>query len=335
MKIGDFYGNQFKWFTGVVKEAEGGKVRVRCFGIHPFEVDGMGDGPAYTAVSNGDLPYATLVYPINASSTEHLLQLEDWVFGFFADGESCQQPVVVGKLARSDGSSGGTFLGGGGGSDGSGGGGGSGGSGGGGSGTPGNAYKSSGSGPNANMNVENYYGYIPGNSNPQKAFNLYTTFLNQEMGVPLDRAKQQAAGIIASLAGESGSNIDPDPAGSNDNGAAHGIAQWNDRRKFLDQMCQRGDLECQLNFSISELKSRNFGHGWEGKESGSLEKILASSNAADASYNWTVFYERPANSQAKGRERASNANSYYNKLAPNFQPARIGISSQSTTPARE
>jgi hypothetical protein len=332
VKIGDFYGNQFKWFTGVVKEAEGGKVRVRCFGIHPFEVDGMGDGPAYTAVSNGDLPYATLVYPINASSTEHLLQLEDWVFGFFADGESCQQPVVVGKLARSDGNSGGTFLGSG--NNGSGTGGGGGNSDSSGPSTPGNAYKSSGSGPNASMNTENYYGYIPGDSNPQKAFNLYTTFLNQEMGVPLDRAKQQAAGIIASLAGESGPNIDPDPPGYNDGGAAHGIAQWNDRRKFLDQMCQRGDLECQLNFSISELKNRNFGHGHEGKEIGALNDLLSKSNAYDAAYSWTVFYERPADKFSKATQRAKSANNYYNKLAPNFQPARIGISS-STTPARE
>lgn len=317
MRINDFYGNKFKWFVGVVKEAEGGKVRVRCFGVHPFEVDGMGDGPAYAAVSNGDLPYATVVYPVNATSPEHLLQLEDWVYGFFADGDSCQQPVVVGKLGRSDGSAGSTFLGGGGNYTG----------GGGGPGTPGNAFISSGSGPNANINVEKYYGYIPGNSNPQKAFNLYTTYFNQEEGIDLPRAKQIAAGIVASLAGESGSNLNPDPPGSNDNGAAHGIAQWNDRRKYLDQMCQRGDLYCQLNFSISELKSRNFGHGWEGKEITARNEILRATNASDAAYKWTVFYERPANKDARGKERANNAANYYNKLAPNYEPARIGISS--------
>ena len=321
MRANDFYGNKFKWFVGIVKEAEGGKVRVRCFGVHPFEVDGMGDGPAYAAVSNGDLPYATVVYPVNATAPEHLLQLEDWVYGFFADGDSCQQPVVVGKLGRSDGSNGSSFIGGGGGGGGD--------SGGaiGGTRVPGNAYKSSGTGPNASINVENYYGYIPGNSNSQKAFNALTTFF-MEQGLPLDRAKQVAAGSINSLMYESGKNLDP--GALNPSSKAIGIAQWlGPRKRALAEMCQPGDLECQINYMVSELKSRNFGNSYEGKEANALKHLLGASNAADASDIWTIKFERPGypgkSNEAYARERRGSAYNTYQQLAPNFEPARVGI----------
>lgn len=312
MRVNDFYGNKFKWFVGVIKEAEGGRVRVRCFGIHPFEPDGADSGPAVEiAVSNGDLPYATLVYPINSTAPEHLLNVQDWVYGFFADGDSCQQPVIVGKLAKADGSGSSTFLG----SDGGAAGGGSPSTGGD---TPSapdgtpvqgpiSTHLSAGSkGPKALNSETNYYGKIPGESNVEKVFNYLGTFFVNDLGFTEQQAKKAAVGVMVSLAGESYFYLSPDPTGSNDNGDSHGIAQWNKaygRLAALDSMCKRGDLVCQLNFLGSELKNLNFGHKAENSHSHLVPMLRNAKSAADAAHDWTLHYEKPLNSKAKAKER--------------------------------
>lgn len=63
-------------------------------------------GPAEVAVSNGDVPWAHIVYPVDATSIRHNLKVQDWVVGFFVDGRDSQQPIVIGKMARSDGAGG-------------------------------------------------------------------------------------------------------------------------------------------------------------------------------------------------------------------------------------
>lgn len=56
-------------------------------------------------LSNGDLPWAQVLLPTTSSGVggvgvnQHQLQVGSWVFGFFADGDSCQQPVIVGTYA--------------------------------------------------------------------------------------------------------------------------------------------------------------------------------------------------------------------------------------------
>lgn len=86
----DFYGNQYKWFVGLVKEVLGGNaVRVRIIGIHHLEDN--------VRVSDKDLPIAYLLYPIDYTNA-HSIKVDTWVCGFFLDGDNCQQPIVTGIL---------------------------------------------------------------------------------------------------------------------------------------------------------------------------------------------------------------------------------------------
>jgi len=61
-------------------------------------------------LSNGDLPWAQVLLPTTSSGTsaaginQHGLQVGSWVFGFFADGDDCQMPVVVGVYSGGPGS---------------------------------------------------------------------------------------------------------------------------------------------------------------------------------------------------------------------------------------
>lgn len=92
----DYYGDRFKWFVGVVKErSDDNMVRVRVFGIHRMD--------DVTDVSDGDLPWAIVVMPTaggqsSSSNMSISMDVGDWVVGFFADGDDCQQPVVLGVL---------------------------------------------------------------------------------------------------------------------------------------------------------------------------------------------------------------------------------------------
>lgn len=93
----DFYGDNFRWFIGVVKDIgdDRSRVRVRIFGIHRTEDQ--------TKVSDGDLPWALVLYPTTGGQTSsgnasHGLTPGTWVFGMFADGEDSQQPVIMGVI---------------------------------------------------------------------------------------------------------------------------------------------------------------------------------------------------------------------------------------------
>lgn len=92
----DYYGDKFKWFVGVAKElsADGSKVKVRVYGIHRMD--------DVTNVSDGDLPDAIVLKPTTGgeggSGQPIGIQNGDWVMGFFADGDDCMQPVVIGVI---------------------------------------------------------------------------------------------------------------------------------------------------------------------------------------------------------------------------------------------
>jgi len=91
--------NGFNWFTGVVEDRMDpqylGRVKVRCIGIH---TDNKTDLPT------ADLPWSQCVMPVTGASISGLghspsfLVEGSWVFGYFRDGDSMQEPVVCGSI---------------------------------------------------------------------------------------------------------------------------------------------------------------------------------------------------------------------------------------------
>lgn len=89
----------FQWFTGVVEDIndpeEMGRVKVRCYGYHTDNLD---------LLSTKDLPWATPITPITSAGTSGIghsatgLLQGSWVVGFFRDGSSAQDPVIMGSI---------------------------------------------------------------------------------------------------------------------------------------------------------------------------------------------------------------------------------------------
>lgn len=100
MRQDDFIGQQFYWFMGVVEDRddpeEMNRVRVRCFGYHTSDAG---------LLTTESLPWATVLMPSTSSGTSgigaspHGLMNGSWVVGFFRDGSSAQDPIVMGSVA--------------------------------------------------------------------------------------------------------------------------------------------------------------------------------------------------------------------------------------------
>ena len=93
-----FVGGQFDWFIGVVEDTNDPKklnrVKVRCFGYHTDDL---------SEVKVEDLPFATVLMPNTSPSVEgigqnHQLLSGSWVVGFFRDGPSAQDPIILGSI---------------------------------------------------------------------------------------------------------------------------------------------------------------------------------------------------------------------------------------------
>ena len=100
MEDTNFLGrNGFIWFAGVVEDRndpmKSGRVRVRCVGIHTANKDQL---------PIADLPWAQVIMPTTSPGVSGLgaspsfLVEGAWVFGYFRDGKSCQEPVVIGSM---------------------------------------------------------------------------------------------------------------------------------------------------------------------------------------------------------------------------------------------
>ena len=87
------------WFTGVVEDIDDpkelGRVKVRCYGYHSADVND---------IPTAELPWAICISPITSAAmsgigegTTGLLQ-GSWVVGFWRDGETAQDPVILGSI---------------------------------------------------------------------------------------------------------------------------------------------------------------------------------------------------------------------------------------------
>ena len=92
----DQYKNgSFTWFIGEVRDIDDkenlNRVKVRAFGF-------------YDGIHTPFLPWATVMMPVTSASKEgngsnHHLEKGSWVVGFFRDGPSAQDPIVMGSIA--------------------------------------------------------------------------------------------------------------------------------------------------------------------------------------------------------------------------------------------
>ncbi len=91
--------NGFIWFNGVVEDRQDpqklGRLRVRCVGIHTQDK---------TKLPTADLPWSQVIHPVTSAGISGLGHSPSfivegaWVFGYFRDGDTCQEPMVIGTL---------------------------------------------------------------------------------------------------------------------------------------------------------------------------------------------------------------------------------------------
>ena len=93
------YPHQFQWFQGVIEDnldpEQRGRYRVRCFGYHTERKD---------YIPTTALPWAHAMMPITSASQCGVgesatgLLRGSWVIGFFRDGQTAQDPVIMGSI---------------------------------------------------------------------------------------------------------------------------------------------------------------------------------------------------------------------------------------------
>ena len=91
-----FIGGDFAWYIGKVEDVNDPKflnrIKVRALGWYD------------DAIETADLPWATVMMPATSASfkgvgSNHELVVGSWVVGFFRDGPSAQDPIIMGSIA--------------------------------------------------------------------------------------------------------------------------------------------------------------------------------------------------------------------------------------------
>ena len=245
----DFYGDQTRWFIGVVEQHLGdpldlGRIKVRVFGIHSAS---EGD------VGLDDLPWCPVMMPINDPGVPGFMnpygiQTGARVWGIFLDGKHSQSPMIMGSIPHS----------------------------------PDNIVEFSVDDPNtfsvnrgatvsdgtafsarrngkAGVSVKNYQ--LGSGTFVEQSFDfLYSALIDRGSKYPAE----QAAGLVGNFMEETFGDCDPDTYEfpNNKSRGGYGIAQWTaSRRRSFEQYCaeqgtNQDNLEIQLNFVIEELERK-------------------------------------------------------------------------------
>ena len=255
--MSNFYGDDFRWWVGVVKYViDETFVQVRIFGIHPLDE---------SELDSSDLPYALVGYPTTGGQTGggtsgHNLEVDSWVYGFSPD-DTFMQPIVLGVIQGSAYSTstysgyGGDFVGQ----------------------STGGGTSSDGTQQNPNVDTSAKTN-IPGGSNAAKAYNYVYSKL-QATGMSTNPHMHTAA-LMGCLEVES-PGIRPEVTGGY-KGRAWGICQWlNPRRKQLFQKYGRTKrLDQQLDFMWWEITNTEYR---------AANRWLSSTNLPDATAGFSSF----------------------------------------------
>lgn len=304
----DYYGDKFRWFVGVVKSIgdDRSRVKVRIFGIHHTE--------DLTRVSNGDLPWAMVMYPTTGGQTSggnasHSLKEGSWVVGFFVDGEDSQQPIVIGTINGGPGSVNNSPL------DGS---------------TPavGNyintstpQYSASGSDTPTSQ--------LTGSDNGVKAYNYFWEKISSEGSFSGDK-KCMVAAIVGNFMVESGDSLNPQAYNPNDLGeSSYGIAQWRsgkyDRATPMFKFCGCSSNMSPPNLPPLERQLDFVWHEFHTSERAAYSRIVTATTIQDAVAG-IISYERDESWKGKAGVDTTNR-TYIRKLTK----ARQVLSSYSYT----
>lgn len=291
----EYYGYDCLKFVGIVVECDADQLRarVRVFGIHNIEDT--------VKVSDGDLPWAIIAYPVDSSSP-HTLEIGSWVHGFFMDGRNAQMPIIEGVFGRgfsgvANGSDrfthrpiGGIEYG-----------------------QPevdGNADSGGAAIPTDTSTIN-----IPGGSNPEKVYNyIYNKLVSEGLSA---NPRMHTAAAVGVLMVESGPKLDHTIV--NPSSGAYGLAQWlssNRIRGLRDRYGQHPTLAQQLDYMWYELNN---------EEREAKRRWLSADNLEDAvvGFEW---YERNE-AQIKGtrlinrnhrnvRRALKFAQQVYNTMSP-------------------
>ena len=97
--VDQFIGSNFCWFTGVIEDIldpmQMGRVRVRCYGYHTDDKE---------QIPTESLPWAFVMTPVTSAGMSGIGQSAtgllpgSWVVGFFRDGRSAQDPIIMGTI---------------------------------------------------------------------------------------------------------------------------------------------------------------------------------------------------------------------------------------------
>lgn len=300
--INDYYGDNFKWFVGIVKDRTSEThVKVRIFGIHHIE-----ESPR---LSSGDLPEALVLMPTTgghstSGNAAHDLSEGTWVFGFFADGNMCERPVIVGVMPGGQGSNQ-SYSGDGGATGFTG---------------PGTA-DGTGSAETFGSTDTGVPSSIPGGNNGEKIYNYFFDKLKQSGDVTGD-IHTIAATMVGNFITESSLN----PNAVNRGEAAVGIAQWRlSRRRGLERFAGVNQgvippLETQIAFVWHELHNQSEGRA-------ARPRLFAAKTIEEAAKAMTIYEGNAARRYSRGRGYwVDTSSQFYKKIVTNARGAAQRLS---------